>query len=106
MIDNNKMSRTYLEIKVLEWAEDKDLIFPENAIKQILKTMSELGELADAILQNDQNEILDGIGDMEVCLTLLKAQLGYEQDVPLALAYNEIKDRTGSTVNGTFIKDS
>lgn len=99
------MNRSDLETNVVEWANDRSLIKPENAKNQTLKTVSEVGELSDAILKGDENEILDAIGDVEVCLTILKEQLGYEQDVPLALAYKEIKNRTGETVNGTFIKD-
>ena len=33
------MSRKQTEIQVLEWAEDKDLLKPENAIVQMLKTV-------------------------------------------------------------------
>lgn len=100
------MRRLDLETEVLQWADDRGLLVKDNAKNQVLKTVSEVGELCDAILKGNDNDILDGIGDVEVCLTILKEQLGYEQDVPLALAYKEIKDRTGTTVNGTFIKDN
>ena len=99
------MKRSELEVDVLRWAKDRNLLVKDNAKNQALKTVSEVGELCDAILKNKENDILDAIGDVEVCLTILKEQLEYEQDVPLALAYKVIKDRTGETVNGTFIKD-
>ena len=99
------MKRSELEVDVLRWAKDRNLLVKDNAKNQSLKTVSEVGELCDAILKDKENDILDAIGDVEVCLTILKEQLGYEQNVPLALAYKEIKDRTGETVNGTFIKD-
>ena len=96
-----------LEEKVIQWAEDKNLIDP---VKQTLKTVSEVGELADAMCkwrpkEDPSNEIIDAIGDIEVCLTILKHQLGLHQDYPLRYAYYIIKERTGITVNGTFIKD-
>jgi NTP pyrophosphatase (non-canonical NTP hydrolase) len=99
--------RNDLEQKVIKWSKDKNLIDP---IKQTLKTVSEVGELADAIAKWDPKEaptmdILDAIGDIEVCLTILKHQLGLHQDYPLRYAYFFIKERTGKTVNGTFIKD-
>lgn len=42
---------------------------------------------------------------MEVCLTILKSQLKLPLNYPLEMAYKEIKDRKGKTVNGTFIKN-
>lgn len=99
------MNRLSLEHEILLWAENRNLLNKENALKQVLKTVSEVGELSDAIIKQNQSEIIDAIGDVEVCLTILKAQLGLGQLAPLNSAYNEIKDRTGKTVNGTFIKD-
>lgn len=34
---------------ILDWADKRGLNFPENDKNQLLKTMSELGELADAL---------------------------------------------------------
>ena len=96
-----------LEQKIIQWGKDKNLIDP---VKQTLKTVSEVGELADAIAkwnpnEDISNEIIDAIGDVEVCLTILKRQLSLPQDMTLKWAYDIIKERTGKTVNGTFIKD-
>jgi len=38
-----------------------------SAIKQALKATSEIGELADAVLKNDIDDIKDAIGDIFVC---------------------------------------
>ena len=100
-----KVTRELLENNVIEWAKEKNILKKENQFKQALKTGEEFGELCSALLKGDENKILDSIGDVEVCLTILKEQLGYEQDVPLALAWNEIKDRTGQEVDGVFVKD-
>ena len=99
------MSRAELEQNVLEWAASKDLLHYENRIKQTLKTLSEAGELADAIAKDDKLEIVDAIGDIEICLIILKQQLRLKQNWPLQSAYNVIKHRTGKTVDGNFIKD-
>jgi NTP pyrophosphatase (non-canonical NTP hydrolase) len=93
---------TYLQKNVIKWAIDKGLNDP---VKQTLKTLSEAGELADAICKEDEELIKDAIGDIEVCLTILKNQLGYNQTECLQLAYDVISKRTGRTENGTFIKD-
>ena len=91
-----------LRDKIIKWGKDKGLNDP---VKQTLKTLSEAGELADAVCKGDEDLIKDAIGDIEVCLTILKNQLGYNQTECLELAYNVISKRTGKTVNGTFIKD-
>lgn len=91
-----------LHEKVIQWAFDRGLNDP---VKQTLKTLSEAGELADAVCKEDEELIKDAIGDIEVCLTILKSQLGYQKDECLQLAYDVISKRTGRTENGTFIKD-
>ena len=100
---------TPLQLSIVLWARERELNDP---VKQTLKTLAEAGELADAVcksdLPNKQDnlaEIIDAIGDIEVCLTILKNQLGLTQDFPLQSAYDVISKRTGKTINGTFIKD-
>ena len=88
------------------WADNKDILKSENAPKQLMKVMEELGETAGAIAKNKAtDEIQDGIGDTFVTLIILAYQLGLEPSVCLEHAWNEIKDRTGNTVNGVFVKD-
>ena len=55
-----------LEIKelqplIIEWANKRNL---NDSDKQYLKILEEIGETAKAILQNDIDEIKDGIGDI------------------------------------------
>ena len=141
-----------LQPLILEWAKEKDLLKFENAPKQRLKLLEEVGETAAAILKNKHGEIKDGIGDMFVVLVILADQLSEEIlfDMTMAskddhqdfvflfdnildskriyyslaylkdicrklnldltecanLAWNEIKDRKGNTINGTFIKNN
>lgn len=90
---------------VLNWAKERDLIKPENAPKQLLKLQEEVGELAGAYLKNKQHEICDAVGDIQVVMIILCEQLGINYNVCLAEAYEVIKNRTGKTVGGTFIKD-
>ena len=100
------MTRLELEANVIKWAEEKGLVKQEHITKQTLKFLSEAGELADAVGKEENlNDVIDAIGDCEVVLTILKAQLGLTQNESLEHAWNEIKDRKGKTVNGTFIKN-
>lgn len=91
---------------VQQWAQNKDILKSENAPKQLMKVMEELGETAGAIAKNKAtDEIMDGIGDTFVTLIILSYQLGLEPAICLEAAWNEIKDRKGNTVNGVFIKE-
>jgi len=99
------LNNNELQTLVLEWAKSKDLLKPENALKQFAKFISEAGELGDAIIKHDLEEQIDALGDVQVTIILLAAQLGWDYDECLESAYNVIKGRTGKTVNGTFIKD-
>ena len=91
---------------VKTWAEDKDILKAENAPKQLMKVMEELGETAGAIAKNRKtDEIQDGIGDTFVTLIILSYQMGLEPSTCLEAAWNEIKDRKGKTENGVFIKE-
>lgn len=90
---------------IIEWAKQRDLIKSENASKQLLKLSEEVGELSGAYLKNKVDEQIDAIGDIQVVLIILCEQLGINYDDALKSAYEVIKNRTGKTVNGSFIKD-
>ena len=91
--------------EVIKWAADKSLLTPENAFKQYIKTVSEVGELGDALIKQDALGIIDGLGDVLVTLIILSEQLSLDLEDCLESAYNEIKNRKGVTKNGTFIKN-
>lgn len=90
---------------VLEWADKKNLLKEENHLKQYAKLQEESNELLIALLNKDPYETIDAIGDCVVVLTILANQLGFDIDECFKLAYEEIKDRTGETINGVFYKN-
>ncbi len=90
---------------VTGWAKNKGILVAGNATKQMLKVLEEVGETAGALLKSKDEEIKDGIGDSFVTLIILAKQLGLEPAECLEAAWNEIKDRTGKTENGIFIKN-
>ena len=94
-----------IERKVVEWANERGLIKEENAPKQFIKLTEEVGELASALLKKDPYETIDAIGDIQVVLIILCEQLGINMTDCLESAYNEIKERKGKTINGTFIRN-
>lgn len=91
---------------ITQWADDRGILVPNNVPQQTMKIMEELGETAGAILKNkEKSEIIDGIGDTLVTVIILAKQLGLNPTECLESAWNEIKDRKGKTVDGTFIKE-
>jgi NTP pyrophosphatase (non-canonical NTP hydrolase) len=90
---------------IIEWANQRGLLKPENVNKQFLKLAEEVGELASAIAKGDGDAQVDAIGDIQVVLIILSNQLGYNAEACLECAYGTIKNRTGKTVGGVFIKD-
>jgi NTP pyrophosphatase (non-canonical NTP hydrolase) len=90
---------------VTAWADKRNLIHRDNAVRQALKVVEEMGETAGALLKNNEEELVDGLGDTFVTLIILTQQLGYSPHYVLGKAYEVIENRTGKTVNGTFVKD-
>jgi NTP pyrophosphatase (non-canonical NTP hydrolase) len=99
------MSFAELEMKTIQWAEARQIIPTSLPATQLLKTVSELGELADATIKGDIAEIKDGVGDVLVTLIIYCALQDLDITQCLALAYDEIKDRRGTLLpNGVFVK--
>lgn len=94
-----------MDAKILEWAKERGILIPDNATKQMLKLTEEVGELAGAIAKGNNIDQIDAIGDIQVVLIILSEQLGINYKEALESAYNVIKNRTGKTINGVFIKD-
>jgi NTP pyrophosphatase (non-canonical NTP hydrolase) len=95
-----------LEKKVIEWASARGIIDNSTPTSQLLKAIAEMGELADAHAKKDAPGVIDGLGDVLVCLINYAGILGVDLTDCLASAYNEIKDRKGYlTPEGTFVKE-
>ncbi len=107
-IENNNYNNRNMEkliSKVTVWADNKNLLKSENTTKQFCKVAEEVGEVAAALARGDKEMLKDGIGDVIVTLVILEEQQGLSLEECLQAACDEIKDRKGKTVNGTFIKE-
>ena len=91
--------------KIRTWAETRGLYEKGNPMVQYVKLQEEAGELAKALLKDDQPEVIDAIGDMVVVLTNLAHQRGVYIEECIQTAYDVINKRTGKMINGTFVKD-
>ena len=121
-----KMTFEELKEKVLEWADDKDLLHSENADKQFMKFIEEVFEFKtefnvwglykkfkhDKKIEQDFSikehdvwmSMKDEMGDIFVTLIILCEQIGIDPVECLSMAYEKISKRTGKTINGQFIK--
>ena len=87
------------------WADERGLYDKGDPKTQYIKLMEETGEIGRAILKNDTEEIIDGIGDAVVVLTNLAELCGVPIEECIQEAYNVISKRKGKMINGTFVKD-
>ena len=121
-----------LEFNIMKWANNKDLLTKDNEYQQYAKFLEEGTEILVAInklnkirakasdldmtdnfqvmahnqeLNKAEIELMDAYGDTLVTLIISAVQHDLLLLPCLELAWNEIKNRTGKTVNGTFIKD-
>jgi NTP pyrophosphatase (non-canonical NTP hydrolase) len=90
---------------IREWADERGLYDKGDPKTQYIKLMEETGEIGRALLKEDTNEIVDGIGDAVVVLTNLAELIGVPIEECIQSAYDVIAKRTGKMINGTFVKD-
>jgi len=101
------MSYANVEMKIIQWSEQRRIIPNSTPETQLLKAMSEMGELADATIKNDREAIEDAVGDVMVCLVNYCALQDLNLVDCMEVAYDQIKNRKGTLLpNGLFVKES
>ncbi|QDP66447.1 MAG: hypothetical protein GOVbin15_36 [Prokaryotic dsDNA virus sp.] len=91
--------------KIRNWAEEKGILDKGDLKTQLIKLYEEAGELSQSILKNNREDTIDAIGDCVVVLTNLAELAGTRIEDCISTAYDEISNRTGKMINGTFVKD-
>lgn len=91
---------------IRQWADERGIYRNGDSKTQFIKLQEETGELARAILKNNREELIDAIGDAVVVLTNLAALEGLKIEDCVVAAYDIIKSRQGSMINGTFVKQT
>ena len=101
---------TYNNVEIFDlirsWADERGIYKEGEPTTQLIKLYEATGELAKALLEGDKNGIIDAIGDSVVVLTNLSKLVGYDSESCIQSAYDEIFNRTGRMVDGTFVKDT
>jgi NTP pyrophosphatase (non-canonical NTP hydrolase) len=90
---------------IRDWAQEKGIYDKGDIKTQYIKFQEEAGELAKAIINNDNKEIIDAIGDCIVVLTSIAKFNGVHIEECINSAYNVIAKRKGTMINGSFIKN-
>lgn len=99
------MTLEELYTKTLDWSYDRGILTNGKAKTQVLKLMSEMGELADNIAKGKNVE--DDIGDCLVVLTNIAYLTKTTIPKCWAKAYDDIKDRKGFlNADGIFVKST
>lgn len=95
--------------KINHWADERNLKKADPKI-QWMRITEEVGEIRDVLLKptkftEPQAALKDAIGDTLVTIIVLAYQLELDVTECLSLAYEEIKNRRGKMINGTFVKE-
>jgi len=90
---------------IRDWARDKEILKKGDPKTQLIKLFEETGELSDAVLKNNKEEISDAIGDSVIVLTNLAYMYDMCIEDCIEDAFRIVNKRTGKIINGTFVKD-
>lgn len=100
------MNWNKFQASVTKWASERGIYEYSTKHAQALKAVSEMGELADAVIKNDHAALQDAVGDVIVCLVNLCEMSGLDVLDCCESAWHEIKDRKGRMVpGGAFVKE-
>jgi hypothetical protein len=92
-----------LEMRVVLWHRDRNLIAGSTDAAQHTKLVEEVKELETNILLSQP--VIDDIGDCLVVLINIAERNGLSLFECLSHAYEDIKDRKGKMVDGVFVKE-
>lgn len=95
--------------RINQWADSRGLKQADPNI-QWMRITEEVGEIRDVLLKptkftEPQAALKDAIGDTLVTIIVLAHQLDLDVTECLGIAYEEIKNRKGKMINGTFVKE-
>ena len=104
MADDHGMATAYHLIRnITQWHHDRNLIDGATDKDQLAKLIQEMGELSDNVCKG--KDVADDIGDMIVVLNNIAERNGLTIEDCLDQAWNDIKDRKGTMVDGIFVKE-
>lgn len=123
MDDMNDMGRQDFVNLINQWGIDRNITAEGGAtvMAQMSKMMEEFAEflgtwdslnytkyyrLNEEQLEEHKEQLADDFGDILVCLIQAMRLAGITPEQALAKAWEDIKDRKGTMINGKFVKES
>ena len=91
---------------IREWAKERGIYEKGNIDTQFEKLIEEVNELKQGLENENDDEIIDAIGDCVVVLTNLANFIDVDIEYCINIAYEVIKNRKGVMKNGFFEKDA
>lgn len=70
-----------LQQNIVQWAHDRNLVEGSTPQKQMVKLYEEFGELANGFNKNNEDLIIDSIGDCAVVTVIMLEQLGSKYEL-------------------------
>lgn len=94
------------QTNVQRWAAERGIYEHSTSSAQLLKAVSELGELADAHIKSDDPEKADALIDTIVCLINYAHMEGIDLNQAMIAVWDILRMRRGRMVpGGAFVKD-
>ena len=90
---------------IRDWAKERGIYEKGNIDTQFEKLLEEVNELKEGIENENDEEIIDAIGDCVVVLTNLANFIDVDIEYCINIAYKVIENRKGVMKNGTFEKE-
>ena len=91
---------------IRDWAKERGIYEKGNIDTQFKKLLEEVNELKQGLENENDEEIIDAIGDCVVVLTNLSNFIDVDIEYCINIAYKVIKNRKGVMKNGFFEKDA
>lgn len=88
MIHSSEMTFDEFKKNVSAWSEARGIYEHSSALAQALKAVSEVGELADAVIKGDREALIDAIGDVAVCLVNVAELAGFDLGIEHSVIFD------------------
>jgi NTP pyrophosphatase (non-canonical NTP hydrolase) len=88
-----------------QWAKEKGIFENGHPFAQAMKTLEEASELVEATYNQSPEDMKDAIGDIYVTMQIQCAMNGFDMEDCVRDVYKVISARTGTMIDGKFVKD-
>ena len=104
-VRNNAGRFEILAARVEKWAKQKEILNKATRVTQAYKTLEEATELLEAAHKADFPAYTDALGDVLVTIIIGAKMANVDLLDCLEDVLNIIENRTGTMINGQFVKD-